>query len=322
MAGIPQVPYEAEESSLRYRIVVGDARDMREVENETVHLVVTSPPYFNAPFDYPDLFPSYEAYLAMMREVAQEIWRVLQEGRIACIVCDDVLVNGERYPIVADLTRIFMDAGFRCRDRIVWFKPEGYIRISRRSGVMLQHPYPLYFYPDNVQESVLIFQKGRFDYRSIPENIREASRVDIAEYQSRKWYLNVWQLTNVLPLQGRLEEGIAAFPEELVRRLVVLFSYKGETVLDPFLGSGTTMKVARLLERSCVGYEIDMELLPVIRAKVGMDTASLLDEAQFEILVRDDAKHLRTWLSEQVKQRRSVARDAKSKTKDPESQFS
>jgi hypothetical protein len=71
------------------------------------------------------------------------------------------------------------------------------------------------------------------------------------------------------------------------------------------------MRVARLLERACVGYEIDCELLPVIRAKVGMDNLSLLDEADFEIIVRSDARHLRTWLSNQVKQKRSVARNGK-----------
>ncbi len=301
--------------SLTFRIVFGDAQNMAEVPDGTVHLVVTSPPYFNAPFDYPDLFPSYDVYCATMRTVAKEIWRVLMDGRIACIVCDDVLVNGERYPIVSDLTKIFMEVGFRYRDRLVWLKPEGYIRISRRSGVLLQHPYPLYFYPDNVQESVLIFQKGRFDYRSVPEEVREASRLDLNEYQKRKWYLNVWHITNVLPLKGRLEEDIAAFPEELVRRLILLFSHKGETVLDPFLGSGTTMKVARLLGRSCIGYELDLELLPIIRQKVGMDNASLLDDAQFEVIIRNDARHLRTWLSEQVKQRRSAARNAQGHSK-------
>ena len=290
---------------------------MSELADGSVHLVVTSPPYFNAPFDYPNLFPSYDAYLEMMCCVAKEIFRVLADGRVACIVCDDVLVDGVRYPIVADLTRIFMEAGFRYRDRILWLKPEGYIRISRRSGVILQHPYPLYFYPDNVQESVLIFQKGRFDYASVPKERREASRIDINEYQRSKWYLNVWQVTNVLPLQRRLEEGIAAFPEELARRLILLFSHVGEVVLDPFLGSGTTMKVARLLGRSCIGYEIDLELLPIIRAKVGMENASLLDEAKFEVIIRDDAKHLRTWLSEQVKQRRSAARSAKGKARKP-----
>lgn len=298
--------------SLTFRIVFGDAQNMAEVPDGTIHLVVTSPPYFNAPFDYPDLFPSYDAYCVMMHTVAREIWRVLEDGRVACIICDDVLVNGERYPIVADLTKIFMEVGFRYRDRLVWLKPEGYIRISRRSGVLLQHPYPLYFYPNNVQESVLIFQKGRFDYRSVLDEVREASRLDLNEYQKRKWYLNVWHITNVFPLKGRLEEGIAAFPEELARRLILLFSHRGETVLDPFLESGTTMKVARLLGCSCIGYELDLELLPIIRQKVGMDNASLLDDAQFEVIIRNDARHLRTWLSEQVKQRRSAARNAQS----------
>ncbi len=303
---------------LTFRVIFGDAQNMSELVDGSVHLVVTSPPYFNAPFDYPDLFSSYEAYLTIMRKVAQEIWRVLIDGRIACMVCDDVLVNSERYPVVADLTKIFMDVGFRYRDRIVWLKPEGYIRISRRSGVVLQHPYPLYFYPDNVQESVLIFQKGRFDYRSVPDEVREASRLDLAEYQGHKWYLNVWQITNVLPLQGRLEEGIAAFPEELACRLILLFSHRGETVLDPFLGSGTIMKVARLLGRSCVGYEIDLELLPIIRQKVGFENASLLDDARFDVVIRNDAKHLRTWLSEKIRQQRSVARNAKSKAEKSE----
>ncbi len=297
----------------QYRLIFGSAERCPELADGTVHLVVTSPPYFNAPFDYPDLFPSYEAYLEMMRRVARELFRVLAKGRIACIVCDDVLVKGIRYPIVADLTHVFVEAGFRYRDRIVWLKPEGYIRISRRSGVLLQHPYPLYFYPDNVQESVLIFQKGRFDYGSVPKEVREGSRIDTSEFQNSKWYLNVWHITNVLPLQGRLEEGVAAFPEELVRRLILLFSHVGEIVLDPFLGSGTTMKVARLLGRSYIGYEIDLELLPIIQAKVGMASAYFGDEAEFAVVVRDDARRLRTWLSDQVKQRRSVARNAKGK---------
>lgn len=71
---------------------------MEEVGDSQVHLVVTSPPYFSALFDYPNLFPTYEAYLNGMRQVAKEIWYVLADGRVACIVCDDVLVGGERYP--------------------------------------------------------------------------------------------------------------------------------------------------------------------------------------------------------------------------------
>lgn len=140
---------------------------MQELSHSSIQLVVTSPPYFNAPFDYKDLFASYDEFLDLIRASAKEVYRVLEEGRIACINCDDMLVDGERYPIVADITRIYMETGFRYRDKIIWRKPEGYIRISRRSGVLLQHPYPMYFYPDNLQESILIFQKGKFNYKSI-----------------------------------------------------------------------------------------------------------------------------------------------------------
>ena len=86
---------------------------------------------------------------------------------------DDTLINGEKFPVVADITKIFVNQGFKYRERITWVKPEGYIRISKRSGVILQHPYPMYYYPDNLQESILIFQNGNFNYKSISEKIRE-----------------------------------------------------------------------------------------------------------------------------------------------------
>jgi len=282
-------------------IIFGDARNMREVEDKSIHLVVTSPPYFNAPFDYPDLFDSYDEFLDLIRSVAREIKRVLDEGRIAALVVDDILINGRKYPVVADVTRIFVETGFRYRERIVWVKPEGYIRISRRSGVLLQHPYPMYYYPDNLQESILIFQNGEFDYKKIPREKKLESKIDIGVYQREKWYLNVWQITNVLPINNRLEKGIAAFPEEIPYRLIKLFSYKGETVLDPFAGSGTTLKVATELGRNAIGYEIDLELLEVIKKKLDIDQHSLLQSNEsFEVIIRDDAKRLRTKLQTKV----------------------
>ena len=282
-------------------IIFGDARDMKEVKDKSIHLVVTSPPYFNAPFDYPDLFDSYDEFLDLIRSVAREIKRVLDNGRIAALVVDDILINGRKYPVVADVTRIFVETGFRYRERIVWVKPEGYIRISRRSGVLLQHPYPMYYYPDNLQESILIFQNGEFDYKKIPQEKKLESKIDIGVYQREKWYLNVWQITNVLPINNRLEKGIAAFPEEIPYRLIKLFSYKDETVLDPFAGSGTTLKVATELGRNAVGYEIDLELLEVIKKKLGIDQHPLLQSNEsFEVIIRDDAKRLRTKLHTNV----------------------
>ncbi len=140
---------------------------MHELARESIDLVVTSPPYYNAPFDYPGMYRDYDEYLALLSRVADELYRVVRDGRIVCFVIDDMLVDGEKLPIVADATRIMRDTGFRYRDRIMWVKPKGYSRISRRSGVVIQHPYPMYFYPDNIHESILIFQKGRFDYKKV-----------------------------------------------------------------------------------------------------------------------------------------------------------
>jgi DNA modification methylase len=295
-----------------HKLIFGDSENMKELENESIHLVVTSPPYFNAPFDYPDLFESYDAYLDKMRKVAKELKRVLAKGRCVCIVCDDTLVNGKKFPVVADLTKIYIEEGFDYRDKIIWIKPEGYIRISRRSGVLLQHPYPMYFYPDNIQETILIFQNGKFDYKSIPDAIKEKSRIDISDYQQSKWYLTTWHITNVLPLKNRLENGVAAFPDEIPDRLIRLFSFVGETVLDPFMGSGTTNRVAAKLKRNSVGYEIDLELCEVVREKMGLNQSSLFEkDFEVEIVVREDAKQLRTQLQNKINNKKSVVKDGK-----------
>ena len=286
---------------MKNMIIFGNAQDMKELKDNSIHLVVTSPPYFNAPFDYPDLFDSYNEFLALIKNVAKELKRVLDKGRIAAFVVDDTLIKGEKYPVVADITKIFIEEGFKYRERIVWVKPEGYIRISRRSGVLLQHPYPMYYYPDNLQESILIFQNGKFDYKKIPKELKEESKVDIQKYQKEKWYLNVWQITNVLPINNRLEKGVAAFPEEIPYRLIKLFSYRGETVLDPFMGSGTTLKVALDLGRKTVGYEIDIELIEIIKRKLGISQPKLIgDNPEFKISIRKDIKHLRSKLQEKV----------------------
>lgn len=266
--------------------------DMCEVSDGSIHLIVTSPPYYNAPFDYDGLFSNYEQYLGVLKHFAKESYRVLSEGRIVALNIDDMLVNGTKYPIVADATKIFQEAGFRYRDRIIWKKPDGYLRISKRSGVLLQNPYPMYFYPDNLLESIVILQKGKFDYRSISKEIRELSKVDTKEFQNNNWHKTVWEITNVLP-GSSLEKNVAAFPEQLPYRLIKLYSYVGETVLDPFVGSGTTMKVARALKRNSVGIEIIRDLEKTIRKKVGFDISTDIfnHEDYFEVVERKTGKY-------------------------------
>ena len=244
---------------------------MHEIASESVHLTVTSPPYYNAPFDYPGMYRDYDEYLGLLSKVADELYRVTLDGRIVCFVIDDMLVDGEKLPIVADATNIMRQTGFRYRDRILWVKPKGYSRISRRSGVVIQHPYPMYFYPDNIQESILIFQKGRFDYKQVRDmeaSRLEASKIDSHALNQNEWNLSVWQITNVLPTNNVIEKGIAAFPDEIPNRLLQLFSFSGETVLDPFLGSGTTSKVSAILGRNSLGYELNYDLKDRISTKI------------------------------------------------------
>lgn len=272
----------------KHKVIIGNCMDMKEIQDKSVQLVVTSPPYFNAPFDYKDLFKSYGQYLGVLKKVANELFRVLAEGRIVVLNIDDMLIDGKKYPIVADAIKIFQEVGFNYRDRIIWKKPDGYLRISKRSSVLIQNPYPMYFYPDNLLESIIIFQKGKFDYKSISKEIREVSKINIKEFNDFKWYKTIWEITNVMP-GSELEKDIAAFPEELPYRCIKLFSYVGETVLDPFLGSGTTMKVARSLKRNSIGIEIKKELLEVIKKKVGFDGQKTLNEPEdsFELTIRE-----------------------------------
>ena len=278
------------------KIVFGDSRDMHEVEDKSVGLILTSPPYYNAPYDFPDLFPSYDDYLNLLRDVGREAYRVLDDGRVAVFVTADVRINGELYPIVADLIRIMREVGFKYQERIIWRKPEGYIRISRRSGVLIQHPYPLYYYPDNIYEDIVVFKKpGKFKARNVEE-----SKINLARFQKEKWYLSVWDITNVLP-NDKYSKYTAPFPEELAERVITLYSYVGDTVLDPFAGTGTTLKVAHMLKRNAIGYEIDLELKDVILERVGVNT--LFGKPEIEVIERSDAKRLRSGLREKIEEK-------------------
>ncbi|MFW9903461.1 MAG: DNA methyltransferase [Candidatus Thorarchaeota archaeon] len=247
--------------STKHYLLIGDCTKAHEIyELPAIDLLVTSPPYFNAPFDYNDLFENYEAFLEMMNKFAKLFFNALVSGGIIGLNIDDMLIKGVKYPIISDTIKIFINIGYSLMGKIIWRKPEGYIRISRRSGVLLQNPYPMYYYPDNLLEAILVFQKP-----SQLEFINEETC----------YYQDIWEITNVLPLKGRLETNIAAFPEDLPGQLIKIFSQEGDWICDPFLGSGTTMKIARQLNRNSIGIEILEELIPIIREKVGFSSKNL-----------------------------------------------
>ena len=288
----------------KHKVIFGNCMSMEELPDNLCHLMVTSPPYFNAPFDYKDFFKNYDTFLGMLNKFAEETYRVLQNGRIAVVNIDDMLVDGIKYSIIADTIKIFQKAGFRYRDKITWKKPDGYLRISRRSGVILQNPYPMYYYPDNLLESILIFQKGKFNYRSISERVRELSKIDKKEFQENKWYSTLWEITNVLP-NSKLEKNIAAFPDELPYRIIKLFSYKGEIVLDPFLGSGTTMKIARELKRHSIGFELLRDLEDTIKKKTGFDNNNTDDIFEIQERKTGQYRFINVNFAEEIKKRNS-----------------
>jgi len=245
----------------KHYLLVGDCTKANEIfDLPAIDLLVTSPPYFNAPFDYEELFENYESFLEMLTEFARVYFQVLKPGGIVGLNIDDMLIKGVKYPIISDTIKIFTNIGYLLKGKIIWRKPEGYIRISKRSGVLLQNPYPMYYYPDNLLEAILVFQK-----------------VLLMEPTNEKISYNhdIWEITNVLPLKGRLESDIAAFPDELPKKLIKIFTRKGGWICDPFLGSGTTMKVARQLKRNSIGIELLEELIPIIREKTGFSSNSL-----------------------------------------------
>lgn len=244
-----------------HHLFFGDCTKATKIlELPAIDLLITSPPYFNAPFDYNELFQNYESFLKMIAEFGQLFHKSLKPGGIAVINIDDMLIKGIKYPIISDTINIFEEIGFILQGRIIWKKPEGYIRISRRSGVFLQNPYPMYFYPDNLLESILIFQKSA---ESFPQNT------------TKFFFSDIWEMTNVLPIKGRLETNIAAFPDELPKRCIQAFTKKDAWICDPFLGSGTTMKVARELNRNSIGIEILSELQSIIQKKTGFTSEYL-----------------------------------------------
>ncbi|MFX0052126.1 MAG: DNA-methyltransferase [Candidatus Hermodarchaeota archaeon] len=245
----------------KHILFIGDCTNKKiHLNLPVIDLLITSPPYFNAPFDYNELFQNYESFLALMAKFGKLYFKSLKPGGIAGINIDDMLIRGIKYPIISDTVKIFEKIGYVLQGRVVWKKPEGYIRISRRSGVLLQNPFPMYFYPDNIVESILIFQKPTLKTSESSKTVN---------------YDDIWEITNVLPIKGRLEENIAAFPDELPKRLISSFTKEYAWICDPFLGSGTTMKVARELNRNSVGIEILNSLIPVIRKKTGFTPETL-----------------------------------------------
>ena len=253
-----------------HQVIFGDARHMRELEDGSIGFAVTSPPYWSIKdYGHPNQIgfaQSYEDYLAALRQVMAECLRVLMPGcRLALNIGDQYLRAAEhgRYrvlPIPADLTRIGIDLGFDFMGAIVWRK----ISTTHTTGGgawMGSMYYPKDGHVTYEHEYILLLRKQGQWPRPRGE-AKERSRLTKEERQA--WFRGVW---DDLPPE-RQKEHVAMFPVELPRRLIRMYSFVGETILDPFLGSGTTTLAAALEGRNSVGYEINADFEPLIRQKL------------------------------------------------------
>lgn len=243
---------------------------MSELKNNTVALVVTSPPYFNY-IEYGGtgigIEKVYKEYLTNIKKVFKESKRVLIEGG-ACIINITNMKSRLKvekksflYPIVPDIVKIMNDLGFIFFDEIVWVKGNANNGALKGKPLFGSYPYP----PtpkilDSIFENILIFktegkQKDRYN-----KEVKEISKLTKEEW--RDYTKGIWFIE-----PDRKAKHPATFPIEIPKRLIKLYSFKNELILDPFAGTGTTLLAAKLLGRKGIGYEISKTYLPEIEEK-------------------------------------------------------
>lgn len=255
-------------SELRNTIIQGDAEEtLAELPAESIDLVFTSPPYFNARPDYTE-YAAYEEYLGKMRRVIQQCHRLLSEGRFFVINVAPVLIrrtnrneSSRRIAVPFDLHRIFIEEGFDFVDDIIWEKPSGAGWATGRGRRFAADRNPLQYKAVPVTEYVLVYRKH--SDKLIDWNIRNhPDQVAVNESKVGDDYerTNIWKIS---PAYSK--EHPAIFPPELVERVIRYYSFKGDVVLDPFGGSGTLGRVAVQLERRFVLSEMDPDYIEVIR---------------------------------------------------------
>jgi len=251
------------------RIINGDSREMKEVSDSCIDVIITSPPYWNikdyGSKDQIGYNQTVNEYFDDLHKVFSECYRVLKPGRRMCINIGDQFARAADYgrykviPLHAEVIVRCEQIGFDYMGSIIWQKKTT-MNTTGGATVMGSYPYPPNGMIEIDYEFILIFKKpGKPD--KVPKEIKEKSKLTKEEW--KEYFSGHWKISGV-----RQKEHQAMFPEEVPRRLVKMYSYINETVLDPFLGSGTTAKVALELQRNFIGYEINSEFIPIIQNKV------------------------------------------------------
>jgi len=283
-----------------HKIIIGDSRKMNELEDSSIHLVVTSPPYWQLK-DYGNdnqvgFNDSYEEYINNLNLVWQECYRVLKPGCRMAINIGDQFARSVYYgrykviPIRTEIIKFCETIGFDYMGAIIWQKKTT-MNTTGGATIMGSYPFPRNGIIEIDYEFILLFKKpGKSPAPS--KEIKEKSKISKEkwkEYFSGHWYFN----------GERQDKHLAMFPVELPKRLIEMFTFVGETVLDPFLGSGTTSLAALLTNRNSVGYEINKEFLSIIRNKLKIDSNTLFQENEF--IIREQEQNHINWNDEIIK---------------------
>jgi DNA modification methylase len=267
-----------------HRVIIGDSRWMSEVADESVHLIITSPPYWQLK-DYGNsgqigFDDTYEDYINNLNLVWDECYRALENGCRLCINIGDQFARSVYYgrykiiPIRTEIIKFCETIGFDYMGAIIWQK----VTTCNTTGgatIMGSFPYPRNGIIKIDYEFILIFKKPGIG-KNVPKSIKDKSKLTIEEWN--QYFAGHWNIP------GEKQNGhLAMFPEEIPRRLIKMFSFVNDTVLDPFLGSGTTTLAAKNLERNSIGYEINADFIPVIKGKLGLKEKGFFDKLSFEL---------------------------------------
>jgi site-specific DNA-methyltransferase (adenine-specific) len=245
---------------------------MSFIPSGAAHLVVTSPPYWNLKAyesgeNQLGIISDYDAFVEELAKVWKECYRILVPGgRIAMVVGDVCLSrrkNGRHLvmPLHSDIAVSCRNAGFDNLNPILWHKISNAAFEANTSASFLGKPYEPNAIIKNDVEYILM-QRKPGGYRSPTEEQREKSRIDKNDYG--EWFRQIWELG------GASTKGHPApFPLEIATRLIRMFSFYGDTVLDPFCGSGTTMLAAKECDRNSIGVEVEEKYCDMIGKRLG-----------------------------------------------------
>jgi DNA modification methylase len=254
-------------------LILGDClSELDRLDQGTVHLVITSPPYFNA--ENYSKFDTYNEYLKFMELVFVKIHNVLADGRFFCINTSPVITarknrqdQSVRHPIPFDLHNLIQKSGFTFIDDIIWQKPE--YSVPNRIGTFLQHNKPLGWKPNPITEYIMI-------YRKTTDKIIDWNMKQYSEQIINKSLIKEFETTNVWKIQPVREKHPAVFPIEIPLKLIRYYSFIGDVVLDPFMGSGTVGLACRQLNREFVGIEKNEQYYKLAKNKTQVEVESIM----------------------------------------------